>query len=206
MDRTDGYQMGDVTIQGVRAYDPSTAQWVSPDAYAGTTTDPGSQKPFMWNGNNPVAYGDPSGFKDTRPDVYFKTEVVVGPVTFSVTVTSHSGVYVSPGLDMKKVVQMFMHGTIPSKGGALVGMTVGIISPFKGHSASGVLKKLSGSFAAGDGIGGEVFGNTSGFAIGGGVVEGVSIGPSYGIRISGHTAPRKTGSKARRLAPPKEKD
>ena len=62
MDRADGYQMGDVTIQGVRAYDPSTAQWVSPDAYAGTTTDPGSQKPFMWNGNNPVAYGDPSGF------------------------------------------------------------------------------------------------------------------------------------------------
>uniref|UniRef100_E6PE12 DUF6531 domain-containing protein n=1 Tax=mine drainage metagenome TaxID=410659 RepID=E6PE12_9ZZZZ len=62
MARTDGYQMGDVTIQGVRAYDPTTAQWVSPDAYAGTTTDPGSQKPFMWNGNNPVAYGDPSGF------------------------------------------------------------------------------------------------------------------------------------------------
>ncbi|NNM98634.1 MAG: hypothetical protein HKL91_02400 [Candidatus Eremiobacteraeota bacterium] len=57
--------MGDVTIQGVRAYDPSTAQWVSPDAYAGTTTDPGSQKPFMWNGNNPVAYGDPSGYDAT---------------------------------------------------------------------------------------------------------------------------------------------
>ena len=62
MDRTDGYQIGDVTIQGVRAYDPSTAQWITPDAYASTTTDPGSQKPFMWNGNNPVAYGDPSGF------------------------------------------------------------------------------------------------------------------------------------------------
>ena len=62
MDRTDGYQIGDVTIQGVRAYDPTTAQWTSPDAYAGTTTDPGSQKPFMWNGNNPVAYGDPSGY------------------------------------------------------------------------------------------------------------------------------------------------
>ena len=63
MDRTDGYQLAaDVTIQGVRAYDPTTAQWTSPDAYAGTTTDPGSQKPFMWNGNNPVAYSDPSGF------------------------------------------------------------------------------------------------------------------------------------------------
>ena len=63
MARTDGYQMGDVTIQGVRAYDPSIAQWVSPDAYAGTTTDPGSQKPFMWNGNNPIAYSDPSGYE-----------------------------------------------------------------------------------------------------------------------------------------------
>ncbi len=62
MARTDGYQMGDVTIQGVRAYDPSIAQWVSPDAYAGTTTDPGSQKPFMWDGNNPIAYSDPSGY------------------------------------------------------------------------------------------------------------------------------------------------
>ncbi len=75
MARTDGYQIGDVTIQGVRAYDPSTAQWVSPDAYVGTTTDPGSQNPFMWNGNNPIAYSDPSGYKDTRPDVYFKVEV-----------------------------------------------------------------------------------------------------------------------------------
>ena len=68
MARTDGYQMGDVTIQGVRAYDPSIAQWVSPDAYAGTTTDPGSQNPFMWNGNNPIAYSDPSGFSPDCTD------------------------------------------------------------------------------------------------------------------------------------------
>ena len=53
--------------------------------------DPGSQKPFMWNGNNLIAYSDPSGFKDTRPDVYFKTEAVVGRVTFSVTVTLVQG-------------------------------------------------------------------------------------------------------------------
>jgi|GEM_PF-2936502 len=68
MTRADGYQMGDVTIQGVRAYDPSTAQWVSPDGFSGVTTDPGSQKPFMWNGNNPVAYGDPSGFSPDCTD------------------------------------------------------------------------------------------------------------------------------------------
>ena len=207
MDRTDGYQLSaDVTIQGVRAYDPTTAQWTSPDAYAGTTTDPGSQKPFMWNGNNPVAYSDPSGYKDTRPDVYFKVEVALGPLTFAVTVTSHSGAYVSPGLDLRKAAQMLAHGAPPAKGGAYAGMTFGIISPFKGHSAAGVMKHLSASFAAGDGLGGEVFGNTSGFAVGGGIVEGVSVGPSYGIRISSHTAPRKRGSKAREVSPPPKKD
>ena len=99
-----------------------------------------------------------------------------------------------------------MHGTIPSNGGVLIGMTAGIISPFKGHSAAGVMKHLSGSFAFGDGLGVEGFGNTSGFAVGGGFVEGVSAGPSYGIRISGHTAPRKRGSKARKVSLPTKKD
>ena len=84
MDRTDGYQIGDVTIQGVRAYDPTTAQWTSPDAYAGTTTDPGSQKPFMWNGNNPVAYGDPSGFC-TDPGPGQKPNGCLGGVNWNAT-------------------------------------------------------------------------------------------------------------------------
>ena len=60
MTRADGYQMGDVTIQGVRAYDPGSAQWTTPDAYAGVVTDPMSQQSYMWNDNNPIAYSDPS--------------------------------------------------------------------------------------------------------------------------------------------------
>jgi hypothetical protein len=34
----------------------------SPDAYAGYVHDPMSQKPYMWNRNNPYEYSGPSGF------------------------------------------------------------------------------------------------------------------------------------------------
>lgn len=37
-------------------------QWTMPDAYAGDVHDPMSQKPYMWNGNNPITYADPSGY------------------------------------------------------------------------------------------------------------------------------------------------
>ena len=60
--RLDGYQSGDLIFQGVRAYDPSMQQWTSPDAYAGDVQDPMSQRPYMWNRNNPLAYSDPSGY------------------------------------------------------------------------------------------------------------------------------------------------
>ncbi len=59
---TDGYNDAYNTFQGTRVYDPTMAQWTSPDPYAGDVHDPMSQKPFMWNRNNPVQYGDPSGF------------------------------------------------------------------------------------------------------------------------------------------------
>ena len=60
--RADGYQIGMTTIQGVRAYDPGSAQWTTPDAYAGVVTDPMSQQSYMWTNNNPIAYTDPSGY------------------------------------------------------------------------------------------------------------------------------------------------
>jgi RHS repeat-associated protein len=62
--REDGYNdsYGN-TFQGVRAYDGNLGQWTSPDAYGGDVRDPGSQKPYMWNRNNPLTYSDPSGFK-----------------------------------------------------------------------------------------------------------------------------------------------
>jgi hypothetical protein len=36
-------------------------QWTTPDAYAGDVHDPMTQKPFMWDRNNPYQYADPSG-------------------------------------------------------------------------------------------------------------------------------------------------
>jgi YD repeat-containing protein len=60
--RTDGYAIGQVMLQGVRAYDPATNQFITPDAYAGDVHDPMSQKPFMWNRNNPYVYSDPTGY------------------------------------------------------------------------------------------------------------------------------------------------
>jgi RHS repeat-associated protein len=93
--RKDGYQMDGITIQGVRAYDPTSAQWTSPDAYSGDVNDPMSQKPFMWNNNNPLAYEDPSGYEGScagcqgmdpfsnpippNIDAYAKAEVHLGP-------------------------------------------------------------------------------------------------------------------------------
>ncbi|MDQ6732549.1 MAG: hypothetical protein M3Z35_00300, partial [Nitrospirota bacterium] len=59
---TDGYNDAYNTFQGTRVYDPTMAQWTSPDPYAGDVHDPMSQKPFMWNRNNPVSYSDPSGY------------------------------------------------------------------------------------------------------------------------------------------------
>ena len=65
--RTDGYSDGTNVFQGVRAYDPNMNQWTTPDAYAGDVHDPMSQKPYMWNGNNPVQYSDPSGYEIVLP-------------------------------------------------------------------------------------------------------------------------------------------
>jgi YD repeat-containing protein len=58
----DGWSLDYETWQGVRTFDPAVGQWNSPDAYAGDVHDPMSQKPFMWNRNNPYEYSDPTGY------------------------------------------------------------------------------------------------------------------------------------------------
>ena len=60
--REDGYAVRGLMIQGVRSYDSNTEQWTTPDAYKGDVHDPMSQRSYMWNNNNPVAYKDPSGY------------------------------------------------------------------------------------------------------------------------------------------------
>ncbi len=61
----DGFYTPLGRIQGVRAMDTDLGTWKSPDAYAGDIRDPMSQKPYMWNGNNPFIYTDPSGYTPT---------------------------------------------------------------------------------------------------------------------------------------------
>ncbi|HVN69528.1 MAG TPA: hypothetical protein VMU38_07770, partial [Candidatus Binatia bacterium] len=67
MKRADGYAMIGGLVQGARTYDPTSGQWLTPDPYAGDVRDPISQKPFMWNGNNPVEWNDPSGYCTDPP-------------------------------------------------------------------------------------------------------------------------------------------
>ena len=40
-------------FQGLRVYDPDLGHWTAPDADKGSIYDPLSQKPYMWNRNNP---------------------------------------------------------------------------------------------------------------------------------------------------------
>ena len=58
----DGWSLAKDTWQGVRTYDGTVGQFNTPDAYAGDVHDPMTQKPFMWNRNNPYSYSDPSGY------------------------------------------------------------------------------------------------------------------------------------------------
>ncbi len=69
MPKADGFSDGFNTFQGVRTYDPNAGQWTTPDAYHGDVHDPMSQKPYMWNRNNPYAYSDPSGYAPWWEDV-----------------------------------------------------------------------------------------------------------------------------------------
>jgi YD repeat-containing protein len=62
MPRPDGFTDDFDTIQGVRAYDSAAGLWTAPDVFGGVVADPASQKSYMWSGNNPVAYSDPSGY------------------------------------------------------------------------------------------------------------------------------------------------
>lgn len=71
MTRADGYKMVGGFVQGARTFDSTSGQWVTPDPYAGNVVDPLSQKPFIWNGNNPLQFNDPTGYTidwSTVPD------------------------------------------------------------------------------------------------------------------------------------------
>jgi YD repeat-containing protein len=60
--RLEGFDWGNLTVQGVRTVDAMSGQWTTPDPFAGDVHDPMSQKAFMWDRNNPYEYSDPSGY------------------------------------------------------------------------------------------------------------------------------------------------
>ncbi|HEY0382866.1 MAG TPA: hypothetical protein VGC72_11780, partial [Candidatus Elarobacter sp.] len=60
--RLEGFDYMGLTFQGARAVESASGQWTTPDAYAGNAHDPMSQKPFMWDRNDPYEYSDPSGY------------------------------------------------------------------------------------------------------------------------------------------------
>lgn len=80
LQRTDALDVGNgkLEIAGVRAYDPALGSWTTPDAYAGDVHDPMSQKPYMWNRNNPVAYSDPSGYDPDEIERAIEAELLTG--------------------------------------------------------------------------------------------------------------------------------
>jgi hypothetical protein len=59
----DGFYLGDIQINGVRAIDPTVGAWTTPDAYEGDVHDPMSQQKYMFNRNNGIDYSDPTGFE-----------------------------------------------------------------------------------------------------------------------------------------------
>lgn len=73
--RSDGYMIQGMVVQGPRVYDQNVEQWSEPDAFKGVVHDPMSQRQYMWNNNNPVSYQDPSGF-DT---IYLGERPALGP-------------------------------------------------------------------------------------------------------------------------------
>ena len=79
--KDDGFSDGQNTFQGVRTYDPQAGVWTTPDAFRGDVHDPMTQKPYMWNGNNPFAYSDPSGYCAIAQPQTCAPQIVSGVIT-----------------------------------------------------------------------------------------------------------------------------
>lgn len=91
MPRTDALTDGVDTIQGVRTYNSNAGIWTTPDAYEGDIHDPRSQKPFIWNNDNPVQYADLSGY-DPVVTVDSTAGQTTVTITYQFTVVADTGV------------------------------------------------------------------------------------------------------------------
>ena len=137
--RADGYTYASFAVQGVRTYDSTSQQWLTPDAYAGTVDDPMSQKPFVWNANDSLAWSDPTGF-DPWPDSiedFFDTEPVVpagatvvsggdyGNLTAYISKSSYASQQAGDPTD-KIPTQVVVTGAQIGNGGAMTNFTYGV--------------------------------------------------------------------------------
>jgi hypothetical protein len=187
--RGDGYMLGDIAIQGVRAYDPTSAQWTTPDAYSGDVDDPMSLKPFVYNNNNPIAFEDPSGYEgsgvglqgltppgvnpmpEVTPDAtYVKIEAVGFGGAAAITRLSNGHWYVAGGASASTPGASLMFGGIYTN---------------KGQTPDDVAAKWSGAGGGGFIVGAEAGGNESGAFIGVGLTTPGGGGTmTYGRIIS----------------------
>ncbi len=199
MTRSDGYSLGNISIQGVRTYDDTSTQWTTPDAYAGDVRDPISQKPFMWNDNNPFEYTDPSGY-DPRTAPTPAPQPGPGPkapqkeiggmdVFVSVSYSESAGpISVGVGITVTSAPAVFLNG-VGSFGASLpvnVQVGVGVIEAKPHNTTSAVARDVSTGAAAGAILGLGTSHNSSGNAN-----ELIVTTPqaglttSYGIQIAG---------------------
>ncbi|HET9392186.1 MAG TPA: DUF6531 domain-containing protein [Candidatus Rubrimentiphilum sp.] len=79
MPGTDGLSDGTGILQGVRLYDPQLGGWTTPDAFQGRLDSPITQKSYVWNNDNSLAFSDPSG-NDPAGETFWGT--VGGTVGF----------------------------------------------------------------------------------------------------------------------------
>jgi hypothetical protein len=162
MPRTDGLTAGLTTIQGVRTYDAAGGSWTTPDVFAGDVGDPASQKTYMWNGNNPEAYADPSGYcaAPTNHDIvvcvdaYIQQDNMIfaqgdnrGPAANCASCTYR----VEVNLDFTKGTYSISAGTTHYANGAIAGRgsTVGSTAEISGNTAFVHIVATMGGPAAG---------------------------------------------------------
>lgn len=123
MVREDGYQVRGLTIQGVRAFDSSSQQWTTPDAYKGDVRDPMSQRGYMWNDNNPIAYSDPSGYSACSGVVSCGIDFGIKAITEGAKTISRGAIAVAP-----KAASGIALGTAGAVSGVL-GVVATVLTP-----------------------------------------------------------------------------
>jgi hypothetical protein len=108
---------------------------MTPDPYSGRVEDPMSQRPYMWNNNNPISYSDPTGY--CLPFCALGGAAVV------------AGVEIGAG-DVIVVLGGGAVGTAISANGQGILNGIGNVSQSIGSSLQGLMKKGGSESGAGE--------------------------------------------------------